>query len=509
MPVFSLDNGRLSPARPSLSHSEEIVRETLMAVRDQVVELIYQPIFPVAWLTETSRNAGRHTSLVAMDPSGKTVTVDVVEELDTSILMGSLARASRHEEIPRGRLSGLYPRGVTAFRKDWQEFLDSCPSGLEDHPRLIILAVSVDEEVRAALDSLVGASIEVHRIDLHESRTGLLVSLDQVRPHEASYLAIGRAVRRGEIAPPASTDEPTEEAPAIDASVRAASPAESASDTVEAQSADSVDSEAATRAQTKDDARDGVVFVSRAGGSASADPVTSVSRAWESDESAAPAEDGSIGTASDNSPAQGGFPTAGKSPAVAEEADAPEDAESAGAGPADAMAAAAQPHLDDPADELGTETREQGSSDAFGSDDSGAEERAERVSEATLAADDDHDRFTFRSAAVSPEQARSPEQTGWDEEPGPMDRAAVAWPERETELQAVASRVGEQQLTFKSLRRRVNATARLTASGEIILENGDPYTDPDEAATAVAGRRMDGWKNWRTSDGTRLGELRQ
>ena len=51
--------------------------------------------------------------------------------------------------------------------------------------------------------------------------------------------------------------------------------------------------------------------------------------------------------------------------------------------------------------------------------------------------------------------------------------------------------------------------SRLSASGEIILENGDPYTDPDEAATAVAGRRMDGWKNWRTSDGTRLGELRQ
>lgn len=503
MPVFSLDNGRLSPARPSLSHSEEIVRETLMAVRDQVVELIYQPIFPVAWLTETSRNAGRHTSLVAMDPSGKTVTVDVVEELDTSILMGSLARASRHEEIPRGRLSGLYPRGVTAFRKDWQEFLDSCPPGLEDHPRLIILAVTVDEEVRAALDSLVGASIEVHRIDLHESRTGLLVSLDQVRPHEASYLAIGRAVRRGEIAPPASPDEAAEDAPAIDAPVPAASPAESAPEAAEAQSSDSVESGEDFPAQTMDDARDGVVFVSRPGRSASPDPVTSVSTAWESDESVAPAEGGSIESASDSSPAQGGFPTA--SPAIAEGADAPEDAE-----PAEATAAVAQPGAVDAATGLGAEPREaEGPSDPVRSEGSGSEVRAERVSEATLAADDDHDRFTFGSVEVSPDQSRSPEEAGWDGEAGPVDRAAVAWPERESELQAVASRVGEQQLTFKSLRRRVNATARLTASGEIILENGDPYTDPDEAATAVAGRRMDGWKNWRTSDGTRLGELRQ
>lgn len=483
MPVFSLDNGRLSPARSSLSHSEEIVRETLMAVRDQVVELIYRPIFPVAWLTETSRNAGRHTSLVAMDPSGKTVTVDVFEELDTATLMGSLARASRHEEIPRGRLSGLYPRGAAAFRKDWQEFLDSCPSGLENHPRLIILAVNVDDEVRAALDSLVGASIEVHRIDLHESRSGLLVSLEQVRPHEASFLAIGRAVRRGEISPP--TDESPEPAPVLE-------PAESTADGYDAAEAvEAAETPVGVSADETAAQADGVVFVSKSKKA----PVDQKSKARDSDESITPSE---------------GDP----------------DVE-----PGDARAAQDQPDGDEPDDAaIPSEPRREVSADpedesdpVAHADDVAAErtvddaalaradvarpEGADAVGAATEAADDDSDRFTFRSAGLSPDAAEPTDP--WSADSESLTPRSFAWPERTTELQDVAARFGEQNLSFRSLRRRVNATALLTADGEIVLENGHTFTDPDEAASAVAGRRMDGWKNWRTEDGTRLGELRR
>ena len=84
----------------------------------------------------------------------------------------------------------------------------------------------------------------------------------------------------------------------------------------------------------------------------------------------------------------------------------------------------------------------------------------------------------------------------------------IQWPGRVTELRKIADQHGPMTLVFKSLRRRVNATAQLTAEGQIVLANGDSYVDPNAAATAVAGRNMDGWKNWKTESGTRLGELR-
>ena len=433
MPVFSLDNGRLSPARPSLTHRDEIIRETLMAVRDQVVELIYRPIFPVAWLTETSRLADqtRHTSLVALDPTGKTVTVDVVERLDSETLMASLARASRHEEIPSGRMSGLYPRGLAAFRKDWQSFLDSCPPGLEDHPRLIILAVTVEDQVRAALDTLVGASIDVHRIDLHESRSGILVSLEQVRPHEASFLAIGQELRRGEIAPPPHPSDTAATAP----------------DSVEEAADSPADKQDETTESTE--GNDGVVFVNRAG-----DPLDDVSRHSQPEENVR--DDGAQGD--DEAPA---------------------------------------------AAKRGAHSAARDSSSI----------QAETVSNAEQVEDDPEPEFTFHSVGFTADgtgidAAPDVDLLTGENDDGVIELPEVEWPERPSELRAIASRIGEQTLTFKSLRRRVNASARLTSTGEIVLESGERFTDPDHAASAVAGRRMDGWKNWRTEDGARLGDLR-
>lgn len=479
MPVFSLDNGRLSPARSSLTHSEEIVRETLMAVRDQVVELIYRPVFPVAWLTETSRGPGRHTSLVALDPSSKTVTIDVVEDLDTSILMASLARASRHEEIPSGALSGLYPRGVAAFRKDWQEFQDSCPTGMEDHPRLIILAVNVADEVRAALDTLVGASIEVHRIDLHESRSGILVSLEQVRPHEASFLAIGQAVRRGELTAPTSE---TGDAPTADSGEMPSLPSSESPDTA-------VDVET-------DSEPDGVVFVSRGDVAIPArQPFTATDD--EAPESASSSDDGSNSSADDSLDSETETPLDDSQPEDPETDSAEPDsaefddsavAEDSSTGDAGGPALS---ELDDDGDIV--RARAVLSEEAIFEDSLGRPASRRREARAV------REEFTFHSVGFSAD-GRSLE--------GADERGSVAWPVRETELQKIVARHGEQSLTFKSLRRRINAAAVLDASGEIVLENGERFTDPDAAASAVAGREMDGWKNWRTREGRRLGELR-
>ncbi|AZN30045.1 hypothetical protein EJO69_06780 [Flaviflexus salsibiostraticola] len=445
-------------------------------MRDQVVELIYRPVFPVAWLTETSRGPGRHTSLVALDPSSKTVTIDVVEDLDASILMASLARASRHEEIPSGALSGLYPRGVAAFRKDWQEFQDSCPTGMEDHPRLIILAVNVADEVRAALDTLVGASIEVHRIDLHESRSGILVSLEQVRPHEASFLAIGQAVRRGELTAPTSE---TGDAPTADSGEM---PSLSSSESPDTAADVETDSEP-----------DGVVFVSRGDVAIPArQPFTATDD--EAPESASSSDDDVVSPGDDSSDAETETPLDDSQPEYSEPDSAEPDDSAVAEDSSTDDAVADGPALSE-SDDDGDSVRARAvlSEEAIFADSLGRPASRRRDARAV------REEFTFHSVGFSGD-GRTLE--------GADERGSVAWPVRETELQKIVARHGEQSLTFKSLRRRINAAAVLDASGEIVLENGERFTDPDAAASAVAGREMDGWKNWRTREGRRLGELR-
>ncbi len=483
MPVFSLDSGRLSPARPNLNHSEDIVREALMAVRDQVVELIYQPLFPVAWLTETSRgNTGeRHTSLVTLDPSGKTVTVDVVQELNASILMASLARAARHEEISRGKLSGLYPRGVAAFRKDWQEFLDACPSGLVSYPRLIVMAVEIGDDVKNALDALVGANIEVHRIELHESRTGILVSLEEVRAHEASFLAIGQAARTAEIAPESE----------IGSLAGAITASSARSDAASAITAHSPDEDTYHYGEP-----DGGVeeHLDQVNSEAHTDRAQGDSSQTENDQQGAEeTHGGSAHEAGGEAQQDAGFEAGDGSDQFAS-ADTIAD-------PSDLPGSFfgiphATPHGDTDESESSREQSEE-SADAYAEDD--AEQEAE-----------EH----FQQVGFTPDGtgvASADETASWfgvSDETSEFNPESVEWPERVTELQKVAERHGSLTLTFKSLRRRVNATATLTDQGEIVLENGDSFSDPDQAASAVAEREMDGWKNWKTADGTRLGDLR-
>ena len=216
MPIFSLDHGRLNPARSTIDADSVQAHEALIAVRDQVTELLHQPFFPVAWLTEppVAGQGDRHTSLVALEPSGQTVTIEVVSHLDAEVLMACLARAGRHNDMSRGQLSGLYPRGVPAFRRDWQEFLDSCPSLVDVGPRLIILCLDLSDDIRGAVDSLLGTGVQLFRISLIDSEGSVFLSLDEVRPHEASFRTIAQAATRVEIeGSPGVSDVPTANSP--------------------------------------------------------------------------------------------------------------------------------------------------------------------------------------------------------------------------------------------------------------------------------------------------------
>lgn len=454
MPIFSLDNGRLTPADSTLRLDEELRAEAFIAVRDQVVELLARPIFPVAWLTETGRTdpAAHHTSLVALEPAGEIVTVDVIDHLTPASLMDALSRAGRHSDISRGKLAGLYPRGTAAFRRDWDEFVSACPSRIEPGPRLIVLAFEVADEVRTALDSLLGAGVELFRVSLHDSRSGLLVSLDRVRPNEASFRALVQSLR------------------AI-ASAGSARPGIAGVDTGEERSFERMEEAeepaGAEAAQSRPEVEE--------------EPAEEVAAPQPSAEEA-PA---------DPQPPTAESAVTGEPPA--EEPQAPRPVSTATARPMSGT----DRHRDastDPAEILrvGAPLRHGPNASYIGDDG-----RSHWEQDAAA-------QYLFGREAA--EQGESLADDSWD--PGSLKWPTVHDENEPTELERIAAEHGELELHARSRRRRLNARARIDAEGRFILEDGTAFPGPDEAIEALLGRRADGWKMWKTSDGKRLSELR-
>ncbi|TRW43139.1 hypothetical protein [Georgenia yuyongxinii] len=186
MPFFEFDAGRLVPAQFGRPVAESIDPELLQAVRDQVLDLVQQPLFPVTWHGDPAR-AGEAAvpRLTAMDPSGQVVTVEVVDRLDPVALVAALGLCARNSELGWTELGGLYPRGVGTFRRDWNVFRESMPPRPAPGPRLIIVAGSVADEVRPALDSLVGSGVSVYEIAVRQLTSGRrFLEVTEVRPRQ-------------------------------------------------------------------------------------------------------------------------------------------------------------------------------------------------------------------------------------------------------------------------------------------------------------------------------------
>ncbi|MPV38644.1 restriction system modified-DNA reader domain-containing protein [Georgenia subflava] len=194
MPFFEFDDGRLVPARFGYSVAAEIEPSILEAVRNQVLEVVERPLFPVSWHGDGRRTGTYRDSeapeprLTAMDPSGQVVTVEVVERLSPAALVDALSRSGRNADMGWTELGGMYPRGMAAFRRDWNIFRESMPPRPAPGPRLIIVAGAVEDEVRPALEVLGRSGVVVHEIRLRQMPDGSqLLDVDELRPDVVRY----------------------------------------------------------------------------------------------------------------------------------------------------------------------------------------------------------------------------------------------------------------------------------------------------------------------------------
>lgn len=167
MPLFEFDAGRLIPAQVGRAVNDPVEPEVLDAVRVQVLELLRLPLFPVNW--QDDDGAPR---LTAMDAAGQVVSVDVVDRLDAQTLVAALGRSGRSGGRGWIEVARSYPRGLAAFRRDWNAFREAQPAGAATGARAHVVAASIDEEVRPALDALTGAGVVVHELSARAMSNG-------------------------------------------------------------------------------------------------------------------------------------------------------------------------------------------------------------------------------------------------------------------------------------------------------------------------------------------------
>ena len=167
MPLFEFDAGQLVRAQVGHAVPDPVGPAVLEAVRAQILEILGLPVFPVTWQDDDGS-----PRLTAMDPSGNVVSIAVLERLDASALVAALGRAGTQ----RGwiEIAQSYPRGLAAFRRDWNAFRESQPVGTAVAARVHVAAAAIDDDVRGAVDALAGSGVVVHELGVRTMSNGRL-----------------------------------------------------------------------------------------------------------------------------------------------------------------------------------------------------------------------------------------------------------------------------------------------------------------------------------------------
>ncbi|MDO4258960.1 MAG: hypothetical protein Q4C87_05495 [Actinomycetaceae bacterium] len=199
MPLFEFEEGRLIPAQFGHSITDGFTPELVDAICQQVLEIIARPLFPITWrdLTQMADVDDGVPRLTALDATAQVVSVEVVECLDSDVLISSLARLAETAALSWSDLAREYPGDIEGFKAGWLRFRDTMPPSAASGPRLIMVVGSIDETVRPALDVLAASGVEVHELSVREMSDGrALLDVQAVGPRlygHAPQLLLGRS----------------------------------------------------------------------------------------------------------------------------------------------------------------------------------------------------------------------------------------------------------------------------------------------------------------------------
>lgn len=517
------DNNRVgtdpagNPRNSDSSHTDPA--RLAQVIEDNLDGLVGEQVFHVVRSFSPSE-----PFLIALDPSGAPVVVEVVAHLDAAALIRCLDHAGAAGRMTRGQLAGQYPGGRDAFVADLSRFMDSVPVKRARLPRsgsrLIVICHRTDDDVLNAVDFLrqPAMPVEVLHLNMVNGQGGrryIDLSPLVINPHSAPDRpqllgAIGRGRKRSDgpggpqEIPTPGTERRTRLAAAIAAAQQAVQRAEAVialgvSDTGETPSTPAVTETRRQRRERLAAERAAETATRRAARQQQGDTTEQIPAVTD-ENTPSPLGDSALD-------ALRGDVTTGESPV----AHLP-----TGLQAGDPLPAVVHPHsfpaglTIDGVLAAGTDA-----SDPLSWDTSQLPVVVDPVltgpSPQVAAAQQLGDRPTVRRTPVSEVRrvvthraATSDAAESAEQADAPIDNSV------DQRLVDLAARLGkETALIWDRPRRRQRFTATLDESGAIHLADGDTYFNPDAAARAAANSRTsDGWNVWRvaTADGPTLAE---
>lgn len=169
MALFEFDEGHLIPAQFGRSVPGGLTGDILRCVRQQILEIVGRPLFPINWCDSDGEQEPR---LTALDASGQVVSLEVISELNSATMIDSLSRLADTAALGWNELAAAYPGGIDGFRMGWAEFRAAMPPSPAPGPRLILVVGAIADHVRPALDVLTSSGVEVHEIAVRTMSNG-------------------------------------------------------------------------------------------------------------------------------------------------------------------------------------------------------------------------------------------------------------------------------------------------------------------------------------------------
>ncbi|MCD4557657.1 hypothetical protein [Schaalia sp. lx-100] len=239
MALFEFDEGRLIPAQFGRNVPGGVTPEVVRAVCSQVLEIVSRPLFPITWDDAVSHGdeSKPPPRLIALDATGQVVSVEVVQHLDSDVLISSLSRLAHTAALSWSDLAQEYPGDIEGFKSGWARFKESMPPSAGSGPRLVMVVASIDESVRPALDVLATSGVEVHEMSFRQmtnGRTFLEVATVGSRIYgHAPYVLSGRSTqvpsisaseRAPEVPTPAKPEHVSPQVSSVDPHIRISQP---------------------------------------------------------------------------------------------------------------------------------------------------------------------------------------------------------------------------------------------------------------------------------------------
>jgi hypothetical protein len=172
VPLFDLA-GVPQPFRRLNSSVDVYETEIETLFWDNLEAFTGEPLFPIA--RQPRLGSGGIPDLVALDPSGNVVVIEIKRDIDRGQLAQCLEYAGWARDANLQELATLYTAGPGRFFRDWPEFTATpTPVLLGRAPRLVLVARSFDDRTASALTYLEASRVPVKliRVLFYEDPTG-------------------------------------------------------------------------------------------------------------------------------------------------------------------------------------------------------------------------------------------------------------------------------------------------------------------------------------------------